>query len=105
MLSPLEKREEIKAELKAKASGFKFEPTGDPQTRYYYSEERLDELADVLLTRIEKSLEAAKHQAYKDGARDVRDFSSAELMKRAGTLRDDINIFTFDQTLNPTNHD
>lgn len=39
-------------------------------------------------------LQKAREQAYKDGARDVRDFAQVEIMKRASQLRDDITTFT-----------
>ena len=56
----------------------------------------LDHIAKLEKTHQEE-LQKAREQAYKDGARDVQDFAIAEIMKRAGQLRDDITFFTYEK--------
>jgi hypothetical protein len=55
------------------------------------------EAVEHLLTEKDQELQKVREQAYKDGARDIRDFAQVEIMKRASQLRDDITTFTSEQ--------
>lgn len=58
------------------------------------NEEGANKALQILIDTHHQELQKAREQAYKDGARDVRDFAQVEIMKRASQLRDDIATFT-----------
>lgn len=74
-----------------------YEPDGEINTLCQQAQREVNSLVGAIHSFAQQQVQEAVKQAYKDGARDVRDYAINELMKHAGTLRADIDIFTFDK--------